>query len=625
MDVFRKIRLISAMVTGCNIMLGLVLFGAEAKYLSPNAIVASPDNSRLYIACATGEKVIVFDTRSEKVINSIAISGHPSGIAIGKDGKALYISCAASESKVFAINSDDGKILRTFSAGHTARSPVLSADGRRLYLCNQFNNNVCEFDTETGKEIRKISVIREPISIAITPDNKYLLVANHLPSGRADEGKMSAEISVIDIEKWQVVKSLKLPNGSTDLKEIKISPDGKFACVTHLLSRFRMPTTQLDRGWMNTNAKTIIDIANLKILNTVLLDEVDRGAANPWGVAWSEDGKYLCVAHSGTHEVSVIDFPQLITKLKSLPETADPNKVYDYVNVSRRAADVPNDLSFLVGLRKRIYLGVDAIGPRSLTIIGERAYVLNYYSDSLSIIGLNTTNLHTRTIPLGKNSVVDKIREGEIYFHDARLCFQGWQSCASCHPDDGRMDGLNWDLLNDGIGNPKNTRSLLFSHKTPPAMSLGVRDTAETAVRSGIKFILFGVPDEKIAGAIDEYLKSLKPVQSPFLVKGKLSEAAKRGKKIFDDVGCARCHPHGLYTDMNQYDVGTKGALDKSDSEFDTPTLIEVWRTSPYLHDGSAVSLKEVLTTKNKNDAHGATSHLTEQQLNDLIEFILSL
>jgi cytochrome c peroxidase len=47
----------------------------------------------------------------------------------------------------------------------------------------------------------------------------------------------------------------------------------------------------------------------------------------------------------------------------------------------------------------------------------------------------------------------------ERLFHDATIGHQSWQSCASCHPD-GRAGGLNWDLLNDGIGNPKNTKSV---------------------------------------------------------------------------------------------------------------------------------------------------------------------
>ena len=41
--------------------------------------------------------------------------------------------------------------------------------------------------------------------------------------------------------------------------------------VTHVLSRFHLPTTQIDRGWMNTNAKTIIDLAHMEYVDTVLL------------------------------------------------------------------------------------------------------------------------------------------------------------------------------------------------------------------------------------------------------------------------------------------------------------------------------------------------------------------
>ena len=189
------------------------------------------------------------------------------------------------------------------------------------------------------------------------------------------------------------------------------------------------------------------------------------------------------------------------------------------------------------------------------------------------------------------------------------------------------MDALNWDLLNDGIGNPKNNKSLLLTFDTPPAMSTGVRETAEAAVRAGIRHILFTVQPSEVGDTLDAYLKSLKPVPSPHLVKGKFSVAAKRGGRIYRDpeVGCAKCHIAPLFTDLKPYDVGTAGLLDREVKEFDTPTLVEIWRTAPYLHDGSAVTIRDVLTTNNKNDQHGKTSHLTADQLNDLIEYLLSL
>jgi cytochrome c peroxidase len=216
--------------------------------------------------------------------------------------------------------------------------------------------------------------------------------------------------------------------------------------------------------------------------------------------------------------------------------------------------------------------------------------------------------------------------KGERLFHDATLGHQNWQSCASCHPD-GRVDGLNWDLLNDGIGNPKNTKSLLMSHRTPPAMSLGVRETAEKAVRSGMRHILFARQDEEQARAIEEYLKGLRPVRSPLLANGELSAAAERGQKLFEDpvVGCATCHPAPLFTDLRMHAVGTDHGPQSREERFDTPTLVECWRTAPYLHDGSAVTLHEVLTAKNPEDRHGKTSHLTAEQIEDLAAYVLSL
>jgi cytochrome c peroxidase len=188
------------------------------------------------------------------------------------------------------------------------------------------------------------------------------------------------------------------------------------------------------------------------------------------------------------------------------------------------------------------------------------------------------------------------------------------------------VDALNWDLLNDGIGNPKNAKSLLLAHRTPPAMSQYVREDAEAAVRAGIRHILFAQRPEADAEAIDAWLKSLRPMASPFLERGKPGAAARRGRKLFFDrkTACASCHPAGLFTDLRPYDVGTRAATDTV-SEFDTPTLVEIWRTAPYLHDGSAPTLREVLTTANKGDRHGKTSHLAPGQIDDLLAYLLTL
>lgn len=594
-------------------------------FLAPSAIVASSDGAKIYVACEATAEVLVFDTSSKNIAARISVAASPSGLAIATDSSRLYVTCAAPNSTVCIIDTAGCRVTERFTAGYQAQSPVLSPDGRTLYVCNRFDNDVSVIDLATLKEVRRIPVSREPFSAAVTPDGKLLLVVNHIHADRADVDVVTSSVSVIDLAAGKVLKEISLPNGSTLLREIRISPDGRYAVVAHILARFHLPTTQIERGWINTNAGSIIDLAELKLLNTVLLDNIDSGAAIPWAVAWSGNGKQVLITHAGTHELSVIDFPALLAKLAKIPATLEPGKPVDYTAASRTRADVPNDLSFLVGVRQRVKLS--GKGPRALAVVGSRAWVANYFSDTLNTVDLTSDVKRMECIPLGPAPQMTTARIGESHFNDATLCFQGWQACSSCHSHDARVDGLNWDNLNDGIGNPKNAKSLLLAYETSPSMWLGVRSNAYVAVRAGIRNSLFTVQPPEVAEALDDYFKSLKPMPSPHLVKGKLSPGAERGKKLFfsEAVGCVDCHKGALYTDLKFHDVGTVGKFDQPTDRFDTPSLIEVWRSGPYLHDGRAATIRDIFTTFQREDKHGNTSQLTPKQIDDLVEYVLSL
>ena len=593
------------MHTTLLLLLAAALAAAPTPYLSPTAIVAAPSGKLLYITESTAARVTVFDLAQGKALRHIALPAVPGGIALSPDGATLYAAVGALAGEVLVISATTGAITARIAVGHTPTAPVISRAGKTLYVCNRFNNNVSVIDLIGGKETGRISVVREPVAAAITPDGATLLVANLLPDGPSTAEVVAAAVSLIDL-KTQKVRNILLPNGSTGLRGVCLAPDGKFAYVTHTLGRYQLPTTQLERGWMNTNALSIIDVGAGKVLNTVLLDDVSLGAANPWGVACTADGKQLAVTHAGTHELSVIDRAGLHDKLAR----------------QATAAGVPSDLSFLTGLRQRITL--TGRGPRGLAVVGGKAYAAEYFSDSLAVVDLNpSATSRARSIALGPRIPITNRRKGELFFSDASLCFQQWQSCETCHPD-ARVDGLNWDLLNDGIGNPKNVRSMLLAHKTPPAMSLGVREDAEYAVRSGIKFIQFAVRPEEDAAAIDEYLKALQPIPSPHLTReGQLSAAAARGKTVFQNAGCGACHSGPEMTSKKSYDVGTSTANDNG-APVDTPTLIEVWRTAPYLYDGRSRTMMDVLTRDNPADKHGTTRGLSQQGLRDLAEYVLS-
>jgi len=600
----------------------------QSKYLSPQAIVASGDGNLLYIAQGSARQVAVFDPSSAKVTETIDVPAEPTGLAISATGSYLYVTCAEPKGCLCVIDTDTNTIIKQIPAGHGARSPVLSPDGNNLYVCNRFDNDVSVINTQDNKHVARINVLREPFAADITPDGKWLFVGNHIPAGPPDAESVACKVSVINTKALNIDISIPLPNGSIGIHDITVSPAGRYVYVSHILARYTVPTSQLERGWINTNALSIIDARNKELIETVLLDDVDNGAANPWAVSCTADCKYICVTHAGTHELSIIDAPALLEKIRNYrnnekrAQQSNMQYIFDSYG-STFSSNIPNELSFLYGIRNRIKLC--GKGPRAIAIVGSRVYVAEYFTDSITLVDMNKKpGPKTIALPLSPAPQMTRKRRGEMLFNDASICFQRWQSCASCHPGGGRVDALNWDLLNDGIGNPKNTKSLLLSHKTPPSMITAVRESAEAAVRSGIKHILFATCPEEDAVAIDEYLKSLKPVPSPYLVNGKLSKSAQRGRKIFNKAGCSSCHAGPLYTDLQKYNVSTGKDVDK-DVEFDTPTLVEVWRTAPYLFDGRAATIKEVLTTHNLGDKHGMTSNLTDNEIRDLAQFVLSL
>ena len=595
-----------------------------ALEMAPSAIVAGADGQRFYVALSAGKAVVVVDERGTPLAR-IALPGTPSGLALSADGTQLAVTCAAPASVVCLVEVATAKITARLPAGHTANSPVFSGDGATLYVCNRFNHEVMALDLKTGRAPGRIPVERESVAAALTPDGKWLLVANHLPAMAADTGNTAAVISVIDTATRRVAKTLSLPNGGNLVLGVAISPDGRHAAVTHNLARYYVPTTQVERGWMNTAGLTLIDLAAQEVINTVLLDSPESGAANPWAVAWTADGRSLVVTHAGTHEVSLIDFPALAAKLGKLPVALPAGQTPSYAQTSNVRGDVPTDLAFLSGLRQRVKLHGN--GPRALAMAGGKVWVAGYFSDTLEVLDLATRTVAPAPIALGSGGTMSEVRRGEMIFNDATLCFQQWQSCASCHSYDARVDGLNWDLLNDGLGSPKNAKSLVWSHRTPPAMSTGVRTNAAVAVRAGFRHALFAVVPEAFPAAVDAYLMSLTPQPSPFLEQGELSAAAGRGQRLFRDprIGCAICHVPPLFTDLQSHDVGTSNGHDGPGVKFDTPTLAEAWRTGPYLHDGSARTVREAISGPDRFDQHGKTAELSDRQVNDLVAYVLSL
>ena len=614
-----------------------VLMAAEAApaakvYRSPFDVAFSPDGKMLAVSDRTAGVLALVDVASGKVVRQAEGLGKPGGVAWA--GDKVFVS-EYEKATVAEVASGDGKVLRRLPVGMHPMGVAVAAKRQLLLVANMAMGDLSVIDLASGKEKGRVKLVREPFHISVTPDESMAVVSNLLPQGAGTDPQLTAAVSLVDLEKLEKVADINLPANTTCIRQTAISPDGKWAYAVHTVGRTTLPATQLDRGWVNTNALSIIDLKAKQLYVTVLLDNLAEGAADPWGLGLSKDGLTAYITIAGAHQLATLNVGDLHRLLEGQSPAKASTKmppgqtVWTEIkaNPSKRA-DLVNDLSALYIADLIVRSPLPGKGPRGVSVSpdGKQVAVGQYFAGDVILVD-TAANRVAAAIPLGAQPEMDEVRRGESIFHDAHYTFQHWLSCATCHPNEARADGLNWDLPNDGIGNPKSAKSLLNAHLRPLAMWRGVRDSMETASMAGFRFAM-QVPPPKDVLALQEYLRSLKPEQSPYLANGQLSEQAQRGKVIFVDakVKCAGCHSGEQYTNGKLMNVGTRGEFDPAEHvDFVTPTVIEMWRTAPYLHDGRAVTLQEVFTKFNPKDQHGVTSHLSKEQIDDLVEYLLSL
>jgi cytochrome c peroxidase len=306
--------------------------------------------------------------------------------------------------------------------------------------------------------------------------------------------------------------------------------------------------------------------------------------------------------------VALLDLPAMERLAEATPPEA----------VDRLSQDV--EVAERLGLMRRVDSGV--IGPRAFALDSKSSalVVAGHFSEDLALLDAKTGAVRT-TVALGPKVPLTLRRQGELLFNDARITYQTWFSCVSCHEEDAGLDALNWDLPNDGTGNSKNVKSLHDAHDTPPAMWTGVRADMSAAVMAGQRFQGF-LPRGPNQAALDAYLGHLTLAPNPHRTRH--PDQVARGAKLFDQALCSTCHPGPRFTDLTKHDLGLGAKTDLA-SRFDTPSLRECYRSAPYLHDGRAPTLESIFLEHDPLGVHGRTRELSPAELSDLLEYVRSL
>lgn len=558
------------------------------------------DGTTLAVANLDADSITLVGTAPFSKLAEIAVGRNPRSVAAGADGKTLFVSSPETDYLVLVDLGQRRKTGELQVPGGPFAMVAHPKEGR-VYVAAAYMHLISEVDTGTVNITRRLQVSAAPRGLALSPDGLRLYVVHFF----------TGELSVVDTTELRLIARISNRPDANLARSVAIAPDGRAAYLPHLRSNVSNPRLLFDTTVFPVVSR--LDLAERAVLDAsrIALDAIGRPANNPWDAIVSADGRRLYVVNAGSDDVQVID----LRSGRSLGQI-----------------DVGNN-------PRGIVLSAD----------GRRAYVHNALSRDVSMIDAGSLRELNR-LKLTPDGLSDEIQRGKILFNSARsrsMALDRWISCASCHPD-GESDGRTW-LFAAG---PRKTPSLHGAAATMPYNRSPDRDEVQDTERfirrlmGGAGLIPGREPPAKLgtpsarrseaADALAAYVLSLRPRPSPFASGGVDRLAAiQRGREVFfsERTGCERCHPPPYYTDSRLvhrpwrvHDVGTgDGAEERRGPAFDTPSLLGLYAANSYLHDGRAGSLAEVFTTHNREDRHGVTSHLAEDQVDDLVAFLLSL
>ncbi len=230
------------------------------------------------------------------------------------------------------------------------------------------------------------------------------------------------------------------------------------------------------------------------------------------------------------------------------------------------------------------------------------------WDNAITVESLGTPGVANGYVVLPEPYTVDP---GRLLFNKAT---SSGLACGSCHPE-GREDTMVWDFGSFGKRRTQNIAGHL-AERAPYHWGGDMVNLRMLAEEVMVSRMGGEQPTGEEMYALTHWLGELRPLNPPTPVD---ISAVDRGRAVFDEVGCATCHGGPLYTNNTIVSVGTGGV-------FKAPSLIGVGARAPYLHDGCAPTLRDrFLTPCGGGDLHGATSTLSDGELNDLIAFLESL
>lgn len=567
----------------------------------PSALAPGPNQS-VWVVNRDSWSISIHDRSTGMQRGGIILpfGSQPEGLVFSTDGSAAYVSLSA-KGQVLKLNSATKEVEDTLSLspdakGRIPRLGALALDAsRNQLLLTRF------ISTTEGGQLFVVDA--ESMDLQAVIDLSY------------DSG--------IDTDQF----SRGLPNYLTS---IAISPDGRRAWLPAKKDNIQRGEFRDGLALEHDNTvRSIVSIVDLEIKEEELSNRIDfDNSDRSHSACFNQYGDLLFLSLPGNNQVVVLDaysgkeLTRLITEHAPDACLIDPQTGRLFIhNFLSRTVSV-----FDIRRLERSQEGVDLLGH--IPLVSEE--------------------------PLPTEVLLGK----QLFYHagSMKLNAEGYMSCASCHLDGGQ-DGQTWDMssLGEGFRNTVDLRGRAgmgegrlhwsanfdevhdFENQIR-SLGAGTGLMTEQDFRSGTRSDELGDPKAGLSVELDAmaaYLESLDAYPpSPFKAQdGSLTEEALAGFSLFQELECFLCHAGNQYSNSSsglRHDVGSiKASSGQRRSSnllaIDVPGLRGVWSSPPYLHDGSASTLYDVLVTANPGGGHGRLAELSAQELDNLIAFLQQL
>lgn len=581
----------------------ILLTGGVSAFAGTSNSLMDVSTDGRFLACANRDSgtVTIIELESFTKTAEIEVGKHPEGISFVGDSLQLAVA-VYDEDRVVFVDAGTGEVVGDVEVFDEPYGVVSDAAGESVYVTLDYPGEVVEIDVATRSVLRRLDAGRFVRGVALSEPAGRLLITEFY----------SGIVRAIDLESGSVVDEWIGTSADNLSRQITLHPQRPKAYLPHIRSAI---TVAHGAGSIFPYV-SIIDTEQDegRRRKRIPMDAFSAGVtSNPWEVAVSPTGDRLYVLFSGTDDMF--------------------------------ACNVLDDNYRELAPDRTVRLGRN---PRAVRVSTDGSTFYVYNALDFEVVAYEAERCERiAAISVCENPLNEQILTGKRLFYSAQQPMVGrrWISCSSCHPD-GQPDGRTWHNP-EGLRNTQALAGMAWTHPIHWSADRDEVQDFEHTIRGPLmqgRGLISGpvqpaleTPNRGLSAELDAlaaYSNTHTISLSPHAKNG-LSESARRGRELFQsaEIGCMECHSGPFLTDSRpdqeilRHDVGT-GRADAGELmgyAYDTPTLHGLYRTAPYLHDGSAPTLADVLTTQNSEDEHGRTSHLNQNQIQDLVEYLMAL